>query len=317
MNENYFRVIDNEKKAYFLGLLYADGCNHENIGFSIFLQKRDGILVRTLKKDIQSGHKISLKLKRKESHQDQLGIRISCPKMSHDLSKNGCVPRKSLILKFPNTDIVPEYLIHHFIRGYFDGDGCISVSKRKNRPTKDGRINIFSSYEFCLSLKQIFDYLGIRFTFQKGLKTSASLHSSGTFNILKFYNFIYNGAKIFLSRKKEKFEQLFVMKKFSTNGSKTGSGKSKYRGVYIREYRVKNKIYKYIRAMIIFNKTKIWLGKFDSELEASKAYDKKCLEFHGNKAILNFPKHSECASVLNIISDWKNEEKRKQIRKYS
>lgn len=28
LNEEYFDVIDNQNKAYYLGLLYADGCNN-------------------------------------------------------------------------------------------------------------------------------------------------------------------------------------------------------------------------------------------------------------------------------------------------
>ena len=51
--------------------------------------------------------------------------------MYNDLIKQGCVPRKSLILTFPNTNQVPENLINHFIRGYFDGDGSISYGIRE------------------------------------------------------------------------------------------------------------------------------------------------------------------------------------------
>lgn len=40
------------------------------------------------------------------------------------LIKQGCAPKKSLILKFPTSEQVPLDLIRHFIRGYFDGDGC-------------------------------------------------------------------------------------------------------------------------------------------------------------------------------------------------
>jgi len=46
------------------------------------------------------------------------------------LIKLGCVPNKSLILKFPSLDIFSnKSLIYPFIRGYFDGDGSIFESK--------------------------------------------------------------------------------------------------------------------------------------------------------------------------------------------
>ena len=40
--------------------------------------------------------------------------------MAQSLIKLGCVPRKSLIITLPS---IPKNLMHHFIRGYFDGDG--------------------------------------------------------------------------------------------------------------------------------------------------------------------------------------------------
>ena len=51
--------------------------------------------------------------------------------MFNDLIKQGCVPNKSLILTFPNKHQVPENLINHFIRGYFDGDGSINYGIRE------------------------------------------------------------------------------------------------------------------------------------------------------------------------------------------
>lgn len=48
------------------------------------------------------------------------------------LNKYGCTPSKSLILKFPDESIFESKdLIRHFIRGYFDGDGCISYNRYK------------------------------------------------------------------------------------------------------------------------------------------------------------------------------------------
>lgn len=42
-----------------------------------------------------------------------------------DLIKLGCVPRKSVILEFPNQEQVPDKFLLPFIRGYFDGDGSL------------------------------------------------------------------------------------------------------------------------------------------------------------------------------------------------
>lgn len=42
------------------------------------------------------------------------------------LNNLGCTPQKSLTLKFPN---IGSELFISFIRGYFDGDGCLTYYK--------------------------------------------------------------------------------------------------------------------------------------------------------------------------------------------
>lgn len=67
--------------------------------------------------------------------------------MKEDLIKHGCGPNKSYEIKLPNLE---EDLMPHFIRGYFDGDGCILMSTRNT-------INITSG---CLDmLEQLKTYL--------------------------------------------------------------------------------------------------------------------------------------------------------------
>ncbi len=44
--------------------------------------------------------------------------------MCNDLIGHGATIRKSLTLTFPTH--LDEKLIKHFLRGYFDGDGCIN-----------------------------------------------------------------------------------------------------------------------------------------------------------------------------------------------
>lgn len=65
----------------------------------------------------------------------------------------GCVKRKSLILKQPKG--VPEKFIFDFIRGYFDGDGCLTYYSFENN-RRAYQIKIVSTEEFCRWLFDIF-----------------------------------------------------------------------------------------------------------------------------------------------------------------
>jgi hypothetical protein len=59
---------------------------------------------------------------------------------------------------------------------------------------------------------------------------------------------------------------------------------SRYIGVWYR------KRHRRWCADIRHNKKKIWLGSFDSEIDAAKAYDNAAIKYHGEFARLNFPK---------------------------
>lgn len=125
VNHNFFENIDSESKAYFLGLLMADGCNTRN-GFRIMLQKKDEKIIKKLKKELGFTGKLFYQKFRsgKKYYGDGVMLNIYSQKISDDLSKFGVVPRKSHISDFPKG--ISKELEHHFIRGVFDGDGHIS-----------------------------------------------------------------------------------------------------------------------------------------------------------------------------------------------
>jgi len=68
----------------------------------------------------------------------------------------------------------------------------------------------------------------------------------------------------------------------SCNNKKTRGCSSKYKGVH----RDKKGLW---RAKIHFNGKEIFLGCFEKEIDAAKAYDKAAKELHGEFAVLNFP----------------------------
>jgi hypothetical protein len=47
------------------------------------------------------------------------------------------------------------------------------------------------------------------------------------------------------------------------------------------------------------DRKKIHLGRFDDEIEAAKAYDRKAIELFGEFAYLNFPDEAYAAAVAD------------------
>lgn len=200
-NTRIFRIIDTEEKAYWLGFLYADGCvsNNRNT-VEIALCEKDKKHLEKFKNFIQSEHKICF-------HPNDMGnsyrISIRDDDLKQDLINLGCVPQKSLILTFPSEEKVNKLLVKHFIRGYFDGDGCVCKTE------KTEYIDLLGTFEFLSSVKNILDDENIKTTMVPLKKDSGK----NTFRLVitnkdgrkKFLEYIYKDAKIYLDRKYNKF----------------------------------------------------------------------------------------------------------------
>lgn len=130
LDSTFFNKIDSEEKAYILGYWYADGNVYKT---SLQATSMDLDILQKIKYYL----KFSGPIRSKRSSQNNniyYNIYIRCAEMAKSLINNGCPEKKSLILKFPPTDILPQHLVHHFIRGYFDGDGSIFCSMSKGHP---------------------------------------------------------------------------------------------------------------------------------------------------------------------------------------
>jgi len=210
-DENYFETIDAEEKAYFLGFISADGCVIERNGncrvLSIHINKQDIDILEKFKKEINYEGEISMG----KSRSRMCTIFCTSMKMFNDLSKYNVTPRKSRILKFPK---LPENMIHHYMRGYFDGDGCVSIHKDKRFENGDrGQINMVSaSYDFISKYVDIIvektNAKRNTISDRKSNRSYFVIDWGGLTDVENIYDFLYKNATVYSDRKKKKFDEV-------------------------------------------------------------------------------------------------------------
>ena len=214
INVDFFKAWT-EEMAYVLGYFSADGGMFINSGGSKYIQfvSTDYSLLEKVKKAMHSKHKIYLKAKGYKKRKDVYLLEIGSKEIYKDLLKLGFIPKKERRLKLPQ---IPEQYLNHFIRGYFDGDGCISYGfyKRKNRNTKSFTINarfISASRLFLEDIsKKLNIYAGIGFGCISKHTGSYNLSYSKNDTIRLFYYMYKNiESDLFLERKYKKFQEIF------------------------------------------------------------------------------------------------------------
>ncbi len=208
----YFEQVDTEDKAYFLGLLYADGANDEKkCSVRLMLAEDDKYILETFKGYLQTTKPLRLykRSKLNPKWKDCFALDIENKKMSKDLAKLGCMGRKTFKLLFPT--FLPEELQHHFIRGYFDGDGCITYSKKIPNRSQNIFLSFTGTTEFLLELQKIL-ISNLDFTQTKLSKRHKdrvdniyTLAYGGNLQAMKFKNWLYKDATIYFTRKYNKF----------------------------------------------------------------------------------------------------------------
>lgn len=200
INENYFETIDTEHKAYWLGFMYADGyVGHDN-RVELALKEEDYEHVLKFKNDLESEHKINKKTK-KMNGKIFYSYKLSVirKKLRQDLENKGCIPNKSKILKYPTIEQVPLDLQRHFIRGYIDGDGCIS-DPNNNRFILD----IVGTEDFLNGINNYFELEPGQNIYS--FKHSDVKHfSKGGKFAYDMMTHLYENATIYLKRKHERY----------------------------------------------------------------------------------------------------------------
>lgn len=124
------------------------------------------------------------------------------------------VPRKSLVLEFPNwlnIDLYP-----HFIRGYIDGDGSLYYSATKNV----FRVSMVGTKMILDVLQQIFADIGVKTSMYHSKEHNDVTYTLSTTSIsgaLMLANWMYQDANLKLQRKYQTYQEAF--ERYNINNS--------------------------------------------------------------------------------------------------
>lgn len=212
-NEHWLDELDCEEKYYFLGFFAADGYNYEKENqIKIKIQQDDKILLDKFNQWFDSNrplwnteeHKVR---DGKEVVYKSFTLVLTSKYLCQRLSELGMPQTKTETIRFPKN--IPQEYMNHYIRGYFDGDGSISITRTNAHGEIIPTISIVGNVKFIEALKNIL-------TSEINISPVYSVSNTNTYAVLKiaklkdietFGNYIYNNSNVSLQRKQVKFEE--------------------------------------------------------------------------------------------------------------
>lgn len=201
-NEDFF-LLENEKSFYWAGFVAADGCLYKRKdGFkqlTIKLASKDKNHLESFKKDIETNAPISLyknhHRNEKWNDTEQYQLRIASHKIFDSINKFGITPRKTKTYDLPDQILLNKFF-NHFLRGYFDGDGCICKSINWSWSMR-GTLSFLNKCKNILELNcNLKSKVSIRLS-----NGTWELRYTGRKMVSKIIQYLYKDATVYLDRK--------------------------------------------------------------------------------------------------------------------
>lgn len=208
-NEDFFEVLDNKYNCYWYGIMLADGCVSNN-GNSISLNSsaKDKEHLEKFARCMNCPEN-TIKCRKSGRNKGMAILNITSRKMKEDLKRHGCVPRKTFIVELPKN--LPDELMKHVVRGYFDGDGHIGTNKQKNKSIVIRIIITSGSKKILEQIQEFFSRYKIKnnkIYSRKNANCYTIAYSN--INVYKIYNLI-NCEELQLYRKLTYYKELIML----------------------------------------------------------------------------------------------------------
>lgn len=209
INQSFFnKDYLNANGAYILGLLASDGwvAKEENC-VCIELQSSDRQILEDVNKVLENEREIKDYMRANGYQNSKLYFYSA--QIKNDLKYYDIVPTKTYNLNSNFIKNIPEQYQMDFVRGFFDGDGCITGASGSLRWQLDG-----ASFNTLKNIQTIFKTYGIDLTIVETTDETCTIpryrlytYGKATCNHI-FQLFYHNKPKLYLQRKYEKFQEL-------------------------------------------------------------------------------------------------------------
>lgn len=217
INDTFFKSIDSEPKAYWLGFLTADGCITKSGAIKLTLAHKDKKHVEAFRNAVGSTHPVKTRRVRLSGKTHKTaGLFVKNSSLVAQLERLGLMPRKSFTIK--PCQHIPEHLLRHYWRGVVDGDGHVRIRVHSD---------VSSESDFHFALVGNRDMLGGFCDFVADVVSSrATIRPHARIYRIRYcgraaaavVELLYLNANVYLDRKKEVADKMLVLSRWSNTG---------------------------------------------------------------------------------------------------
>ena len=207
IKSDYFSIIDNPIKAYWLGFLYTDG-SVDHYGATgrirLQLQEKDLEILEKFKEDLCIDSKIIYDVRKNSTC---CSVEFVDEQIFNDLAKYGIIPNKTYLVDSIPYEKIPSQYLKAYALGLYDGDGSLSYSN-------DFSTDVTLSYT-AYSEQEVKDFQFLINNFIKNEKTNKNIFTTawhtqwrGRLQVLNILDELYSSCPRFLKRKYDKYIML-------------------------------------------------------------------------------------------------------------
>lgn len=221
-NSSFFVKITTEQQAYWLGYIRAAGYlvpSKTTVGITVTTQDKDHLVKLAHATGLDAS---AIKTYRPTKHykgwliQDRARLLFSRKEFYQSFVDLGYCNRRASYEEFPP---LPEHLLRHFIRGMFDGSGIVGIEDL------EGKRRATAHCKWEISLHNEVMAVSLQRTLEQAIRQPLSLgrdhdiwaiRETNQPTLRLLYQYLYDGATVWLQRKRLKFEEA-LQEKYGDN----------------------------------------------------------------------------------------------------